>query len=97
MISAYEARRRTILNTKLKGVMKAIEEDINNKIEDGLFDTSIAFTSRLDPYLLDILTKELESLKYKVKYEPAKPLPAGCPSDQWDFNDYLNISWEKLL
>lgn len=33
------------------------------------------------------------NLGYKVDYEPATPLPLGCPADQWDFYSYLKIDW----
>lgn len=94
MISAKEARRKTLLNTKLKDIMGEIERSINNAIEDGQNSTDILFRQSLDPYILETLTKELESLGYIVAYKPADPLPIGCPVDQWNFNDYLLISWK---
>lgn len=95
MISAKEARQKTLLNTKLKTVMKLIEEQINRTIEIGWYSTSVGFSQDLDQYLLETLTKELESLGYVVKYEPSKSCPYGCRADQWDFNSYLKIGWES--
>ena len=93
MINAKEAKRKTLLNTKLKSHMKDIEKSVEKAIELGWYDTSVSFTDNLDPCLVDALIKELESLGYTAKYEPSKPLPSGCPSDQWNYSSYLKISW----
>ena len=93
MISAAEARRRTLLNAELKELITTIEKDINHQIEIGWYQTSITFSDGLATYLLDTLTKELESLGYKVTWSTPKPYPDDCATEQWDRNWYLRIDW----
>lgn len=87
IINAKEAARRTMLNSKLKGVINEIEKAIDGAVEGGRYEVSIAFPNGLEQYLADILSKELTSLGYKFKFEQVKT------NTKWDFNSYLNISW----
>lgn len=94
MIRAKEATRMSVLNSKLKSEMNVIERAICDAAKAGRFDVTIT-NNGYENSILVHLKGELESYGYTVKYEPPKDLPAGCPSDQWDFNGYLKISWPK--
>ena len=93
MINAYEARRRTVMATKCKDIMKEIEISIDEATKAGFYDTSISLDNP-DKKIIDALCEELTKLDYKVRYDPAEPLPIGCPSDQWDFYSHLWIGWK---
>lgn len=94
MISAKEAVRKTIVSSTAKTEMTKIETFIKNAIERGQYSTRVSTTGYADDVLAAI-TGELESLGYVVKYDPPKPLPMGCRSDQWDFYGYLEVSWKQ--
>lgn len=93
MINAKDAKRKTIIKCELVELMDEIEQGVEKAIEYGFYNTSIALGGSLNKNLVDALCKELTDLGYKVEYIPEKPLPYGCPSDQWDFNSYLKIDW----
>lgn len=93
MINAHEAKRKTLINCECKDIMNKIEQSIKKSIKVGFYDVSIPLGDTLDKEIIDTLREELTSLGYKVDYEPAMPLPPGCPADQWDFHSYLKIDW----
>lgn len=93
MITAKEAKRKTLLKTKLKQSMEIIEKEINRATDSGDMSVSVSLTIRENELIQNIIT-EMESLGYKVKYIPEKPEPTGCPSDQWFSRTYLKNSWE---
>lgn len=93
MIDANEAKRRTLINCELKDLMNRIEGHIEKSIKDGNYRTCITLTKSLNKEFVSALYEEFTNLGYKITYEPAKQIPAGCPSDQWDFNSYLKIDW----
>mgnify|MGYP000053442412 FL=1 len=93
MINAKDAKQKTIIKCELVDLMDTIEQRVEETIEYGFYNTSIALGGSLNKNLVDALCKELTDLGYKVEYIPEKPLPYGCPSDQWDFNSYLKIDW----
>ena len=94
MLSAKEAREKVILQTKCEELLKIIEKCINRAVERNWCSTSVPVNGLADDVKIAILNK-LESLGYVAEYVPPKPLPSGCPSDQWDFHGYLKISWEE--
>lgn len=96
MINAEEARRKTIINTKAKELISIIERFINNAIKHGIMNTSVPLSDSYKRDIIDAVVNELKSLGYHAKYEKAKPIPPGCPSDQWYSEDCLKISWEEL-
>lgn len=95
MITAKEARNKVLLQTKLKERMDRIEKSINTAIRDNRMWSSIMYNSDLPDEELIPIKEELEKLGYSVTYTPSKPLPLGCPADQWDFGSYLKVSWDK--
>lgn len=94
MITAKDATRMSVINSKLQSEMRIIEDAICKAAKDGRFNVTIA-NNGYENSILVHLRGELESCGYTVKYEPPKDLPAGCPSDQWDFSGYLKISWPE--
>lgn len=94
MINAKEAKRRTLLNTYLKKHMTVIEKGIIDATERGNYYTTVYFNNNLEQNLVDILIETLVSLGYVAQYKPSKPLPTGCPSDQWHSSATLKVSWE---
>lgn len=100
MIKASEAKRKSIINSKGKKYLEELEVKINRAIEDGVYSAYISI-SLLEPKnntenqeIMDAVVKELVNLGYKVDLKFAEPLPAGCPSDQWQFsNGHIRVEW----
>lgn len=93
MIDAREAYRKSIINSVAQKEMQRIENYILKGIEDGKTSVTIS-TTDYEPAVKGAILEELMSLGYDVEYNPPKPLPAGCPSDQWDDCGYLKVKWE---
>lgn len=96
MLTAKEARRKSLLQQVGKEAMEVIDRAITHAIAFGKTSTSIDCGGMDKEVIIDIITPELEELGYKVKFIPAKPLPHGCPPDQWYSTDDLEISWEEV-
>lgn len=99
MITAREAKNKSIINSKGKKYLDALEKKIENAVEAGNINTSIPIDLR-DVYtekeVSDAVVDKLLKLGYKVDIQYAKPLPARCPSDQWDFNNgTLSVDWSE--
>ena len=62
--------------------MEQIQASIDHATENGKYETLLHVSNDIDPYLLDVLTKELNSLGYETIYKPSQPL------------DGLNIIWK---
>lgn len=92
MISADEARKRSLVNSKLKDVMDRMEEYVQDAIKRGATSTAMP-TKGFTLEEADAILSEFQRLGYTVTYETPKPLPPGCPTDQWDFNGYLKLEW----
>ena len=95
MYQAEDARKMSMLYSKLKNVIEEMDRKIEESVKEGLFETSVSFFTKPDDELIETMIEKLELYGYKAKFEPAKPLPNGCPSDQWDFNSYLHIRWDN--
>lgn len=102
MIRANEAKRKSIINAKGKKYLDNLETYVNKAINDGLRSTtmSIDLTDNLDGLhnenqeIRNAIVEELVNLGYTVDFEFAKPLPTGCPSDQWQFNNgHIRVDW----
>jgi hypothetical protein len=102
MIKASEAKRKSIINSKGKKYLDELEKHINHAIKDGLCSatTSIDLTESNAAYnnenleIRNAVVEELVQLGYTVDFKYAKPLPSGCPSDQWDFyNGHIKVTW----
>ena len=94
MINAKEARRRTLLNTKLKDFMSEIDIQINKAIERGDYHVRVT-ANGYSKELIDAVMEELELLGYQMEFHIEVPCPAGCRSDQWWDESYLRIDWEE--
>lgn len=102
MIKASEAKRKSIINSKGKKYLDELEKHINRAIKDGLCSVtmSIDLTESNAVYnnenleIRNAIVEELVQLGYTVDFKYAKPLPLGCPSDQWDFsNGHIKVTW----
>lgn len=93
MIDAKKARQKSLINSELKNKMENIEKEIIQATDEGFFGTTVRMLRSSDE-VANVICKELTDLGYEVEYEHAKPLPSGCPSDQWDFYDHLHIRWD---
>ena len=100
MISASEAKKKSIINSKGKEYLDRLETYISRAIKDGKCSAimSIGLTesedSKENQELRNVIKEELVKLGYTVQFQYAKPLPSGCPSDQWDFNNgYIKVEW----
>lgn len=105
MINARDAYRKSIINSKAKSYIDKLEKAINKAISSGAFSAtiSISMVASEQEYLTsdnlsikNAVVEELISLGYKVEFVYAKPMPLGCPSDQWDFNNgHITVWWEE--
>ncbi len=93
MLSAKEAKNKTIIKTECSETMKRLEEVINNQIDKGCYTASVRLLHEKKDNIA-IIIDQLTNLGYKVNYTLEEPLPLGCPSDQWDFNSILSITWK---
>lgn len=105
MISASEAKRKSIVNSKGKEYLNKLENRINDAIKDGNRSAMISidliepsggkFALNKEPEeIRTAIVGELTSLGYRVNFKYADPLPALCPSDQWNFdNGYIKVEW----
>lgn len=101
MISANEAKRKSIINSEGKKYLKNLEERINRAIKDGLCSATIAIDLIKPDNAFDdsqkirnAIVEELVELGYKVEFEYARELPTGCPTDQWNFNNgHIKVEW----
>ena len=102
MISANEAKRKSIINAKGKKYLDNLEKYVNKAINDGMRSAtmSIDLTDNLDGLhnenqeIRNAIVEELVNLGYTVDFEFAKPLPTGYPSDQWQFNNgHIRVDW----
>lgn len=101
MIRASEAKRKSIINARGKEYLDRLEKYIIKAIEDGKrsatmsIDLTEPFSScDKDHELKNAIVEELVKLGYKVEFEYAKEMPAGCRSDQWNFdNGHIKVEW----
>ena len=102
MISASEAKRKSIINSKGKEYLDRLETYISRAIKDGKRSATMSIDLTESEYsyqkenqeLKNAITEELVKLGYTVQFQYAKPLPSGCRSDQWDFNNgYIKVEW----
>lgn len=103
MITANEAKRKSIINARGKEYLDRLEKYINKAIADGkcsttmgidLTESSSTSLNRDNDELKNAIVEELVRLGYKVDFKYAKEMPAGCRSDQWDFNNgYIKVEW----
>jgi len=102
MINASEAKRKSIINSKGKRYLDSLESYIDRAVKDGLRSAtmSIDLTEPENTFreenleIRNAIVEELVELGYTVEFKYAKPLPAGCPSDQWNFNNgYIKVEW----
>lgn len=89
MVNAMEARRKTALRGIYKEYMDMIESRINESIESGLYHVVIDFDDP-DKELIQMLTKELTELGYKIDCIPSDPLPTSL----YEIFFHMTINWE---
>jgi len=102
MIKASEAKRKSIINSKGKKYLDELETKINRAVKEGkqsayigigLTEPDSAFYPE-NQDIRDAVVEELVKLGYKVDFKYAEPLPTGCPSDQWMFdNGHIKVEW----
>ena len=69
--------------------MDIIESKINESIEAGLYHVVIDFDDP-DKELIQMLTKELTELRYKIDCIPSDPLPTSL----YEIFFHMTINWE---
>ena len=98
MINANTAKRESILNSKALTYMSNIEKVVDRAVKEGHMSatTNHGIEDSYDgKQLANAIKDKLVELGYVVEFGFSKPLPAGCPSDQWNFNNgYITIKWE---
>lgn len=104
MISANEAARLSICNSTVKVYLENLENSIKNSINEGereaiiYHDIEEAPPSFVDNVksseLKDAIVKTLKEFGYKTEFKYSEPIPSGCRSDQWNFNNgYIKVKW----
>lgn len=102
MISASVARRKSIINSKGKQYLDSLETYINRAIREGSRTATMGIDlvepdgpfDKENEEIREAIIEELVNLGYTVDFKYSKPLPAGCPSDQWQFsNGHIRVEW----
>ena len=99
MISANDARRKSLLNAEAKMYIEQLEKEIEDATNRGEYSAKInhemyARYSGNDT-IKKALFETLENLGYSVNFTYAKERPAGWPDGQWVYkNGILEVSWE---
>jgi len=98
MIDAIRAFEKTKYNFEINLVKDNIENGINNAIERGEYTCKITIKADTKQFVRDEITKWLIGLGYRCtipKYESQD----GCPSDQMNYWNEIDISWksEKMI
>lgn len=100
MINAQTAKRESLLNAKALTYMSNIETVINKAVKEGRMSatTNHRIEDNYDgKQLANAIKDKLVELGYVVEFRFAQPLPSGCPSDQWQFeNGCITIKWDKI-
>ena len=99
MINARDAYRKSIINSKAKSYIDELEKAINKAISLGTFSATISISmeeNNTNSSIRNAIVEELVSSGYRVEFVYAKPLPLGCPSDQWNFNNgHIKVRWDS--
>ncbi len=99
MIDAYEAYQKSMLNAQAKTYIKKIENAVTKAIRYGEFEAKINHgltDGGESAEISKVIVESITELGYEVFYQAAKELPAGCRSDQWDFeNGHILIKKNK--
>lgn len=98
IMKATEARTRSVISSEVNTYLSDIEKLIDKAIDKGQFNIILTHDiKKNDAHAEDIIfyiSEKLTSLGYSVDTKYAKPLPSGCPTDQWDFNNgYIKVNW----
>lgn len=98
MINARTAKRESLLNSKALAYMSNIETMINRAVKEGHMSatTNHGIEDNHDgKQLANAIKDKLVELGYVIEFEFAQPLPSGCPSDQWQFeNGHITVKWD---
>ena len=98
LISAQEARRKTVITNRAEELLKQISSEIDNAISLGYYNTSIMIDkTKSGEDLLNAVKVELENLGYdvKIKYAESNQF-GGVRADQCNpFNGSIKINWEN--
>lgn len=95
MITADEARRKTIINTRAKELMALCEQKVLDAIGEGEYSTNVThhYSNTSQRAIVDAVITELNSLGYNTKATWVKRIPGdpynGCEPD------VININWER--
>ena len=93
MISAVEAKRQTILNSKCKKYLDKLESEIKDAIDNGMSMARIAIDDVVNSReIASAISIELIKLGYKVSIKYPDPITV-CRSDQCDFYVYITVTW----
>lgn len=94
MITAEEARKRTINISMLNDLRALIEDSIQRSYKDALYETKIYIGKAIPEYIIDEMSEELRDLGYKVTYTPPYNRLTAEVLDRRSPNiGILNISW----
>ena len=103
MINARDAYRNSVINSKAKTYINELEKAIDKAIALGNFSATISINieeqeQKYPPVnnlsIKNAIVEELIYLGYKVEFVYAKPIPFGCPTDQWNFNNgHITVWW----
>ena len=105
MINAKDAYRKSIINSKAKSYIDELEKAINKAIVAatasslGTFSATISISMEehnTNSSIRNAIVEELVSSGYRFEFVYAKPLPLGCSSDQWNFNNgHIKVRWDS--
>lgn len=90
MISAAEAKRKSIINEKGKKYLDALEKCIEDSIKLGSRSATMSIDlQKYDKDIMEAIEEELTRLGYDITFEYANILPYGYPLD----NGFITVEW----
>lgn len=104
MITAKEARIKSLTGTQVNAHMRNIELLIMDTIEKGAFNAVYHHClfekperdHENDALVMSEILKRLGDLGYRTNSKYCEPLPMGCPCDQWNpLNGFIEIYWNS--
>ena len=105
MVNARDAYRKSVINSKAKIYINNLEKAIDEAMALGAFSATISINiekheQKCQPInnlsIKNAIVEELVNLGYKVEFVYAKPIPFGCPTDRWNFNNgHITVWWDE--
>ena len=94
MMDADRAFEMTRHFFKINEVKDVIENAVEKAVEKGEYTCKVNISSETEQFVRDEIVAWLHGLKYRCTV-PKYKSQRGCPVDQMDYWNEINISWES--